>query len=177
MEMIVLAVDPGARTGLALYGKVNSGGLPFLHKAMTLSWSHPGNEVKAQLRAWAELWHPDLVAVEIPRQRGAIFQHDRRLIGKTLGAALRMAKNVGECYAKATEIAAFAEGLGLKVVRKEPASGGTKKQNPLPVWRARFPEFRGKTSEHARDAALLAFRVYNAAMFMSRIEANGRTRP
>ena len=167
--MIVLGIDPGARTGLALYG-TNDANRPQLIDAVSIDWGETGQEVKDRLKLWQKIIpHLDLVAVEIPRQGGALFRHGRA-IPSQMGKALKMARNVGACYAKAESLAGYCEGLGLKVVRKEPASGGTKRGVTAETWKAIFPEFQRQTSEHSRDAALLARRVWDAARFMARIE-------
>ena len=154
--MNILAFDPGCETGVALYsGK--------LLLCKTLHYGGLGEEVKALVREIARTFRVDLVAVEVPRAGAAAFGF--RLRGQSPASAAMIARNVGACAAKAEAIAGFCEGLGLKVVRKEPASGGTKRQNPLPIWRARFPEWKARTSQHARDAALLAERVWKQEKF------------
>lgn len=161
--MMILALDPGAHVGLALYGSTDPRMGPELHLCETYAWGDNGENIKARLRALHASHRVDLVAVEIPRQAGALFRHGRDVGG--IGRALKMAKNVGQCAAKAEGLASFCEALGWTVVRKEPATGNTKCQNTPEIWQAKFPEWKSRTSEHARDAALLAQRVYAQARF------------
>lgn len=147
--MIVIGVDPGAMTGLAVVADGQ------LTDAVTIPWrtapsSEPGAGVKAWLREAREAGQSMKVIVEVP----VAGYFERR--GVSRRGQYRIAQNVGECRAKAEVIAGFCEGLGYTVIRKSPIRGGTKRAIALATWRAIFKWVGRAPSSHARDAAVLA---------------------
>jgi hypothetical protein len=138
-----LGIDPGAMTGLALL----DGGRPV--SLQTRAWGEDGSEVKGWVREALEAWGAFMVVVEIP-PKGYFMRN------VSVRANCRISGNVGECRAKAAEIAAFCEGLGLTVMRTPPIRGGTKRKVSEAIWRARFKWEWRLPSNHARDAACLA---------------------
>ena len=140
---VVIGVDAGAQTGIAV---ADGGGL---RKAYTVPWGADGAEVKGALRALLANLHVDAVVVETPP---AAYWPRKGLGGR---ANYRIARNVGQCQARAAELAAFCEGLGARVIRRAPIRGATKLR--VKVWQAMNPEWTGRPpSGHARDASALA---------------------
>ena len=150
--MTVLGIDPGVSTGLALYGPDG------LSWARTVAYGEDGAAVLAALRT---VLTPETVAV-VEQPTAAYFQ--RRVSQR---ANYRIAGNVGECRAKAHALAGMLRALGVEVQMQAPLRGGTKRRLTPVMWAALFPEYRGRTSNHARDAAVIAQREYQRRKFLA----------
>lgn len=151
--MIVLGIDPGHSTGIALYG---SDGLI----CRTATWGEDGAAVYDILRPLVMLArgadgkNDVLAVVEMP----APAYFPRKKVSQRTN--YKIAMDVGQCAQKAAMLAGFLRGLGLEVVEQKPLRGGTKRRITVPLWKAMFPEYKGRTSNHARDAAVIAQREY-----------------
>ena len=144
-----IGVDPGSTTGIAVI--IEGGGL---HSAKSLDWDGDGTKIKAYLRLmWDIYGRGTLVVIEIP---GAGFFPRE---GLSQGVQRKIAMNVGQCVARASEVAAYCEGLGFTVVKRRPMRGGTKRALSGETWRGIF-KWQGRLpSNHARDAAMLALKI------------------
>ena len=143
---IVIGIDPGAQTGIALIWD------GVLRHMRTMAWEDGGLAIKSHLAILAETYESrkPSVVIEIPGPR--FFRRE----GLSHAAQLKISRNVGECKAKAVELAAFCEGLGMKVRRREPIRGGTKRKVTGAMWRGLFKWEWRLPGSHARDAAMLA---------------------
>jgi len=160
--VIVLGIDPGHSTGIAAYGPLG------LYWARTITYGEDGAAVLEALRLFVtthQCWNnnrmvPDVVAV-IEEPAKPYFQ---RQVSQR--ANYRIAGNVGECRAKAHALAGMLRALGVEVKLQAPIRGGTKRRITVPMWTAMFPEYKGRTSNHARDAAVIAQREYQRRKFL-----------
>lgn len=155
---IFIGLDPGEHTGLAVWDSATRSfrvvaTLP-LHKAMqeVLKWAH-----SAELRA---LRHGTKVHVvcEDARQRtwfpkeSNASEYRGKLMGA--GAAKRDARIWEEFLEDRDTALPWGTDTGLTYEMHKPQKGGTKW--PAETF-AKITGYSGRTSEHARDAALLVF--------------------
>lgn len=157
--MIVIGIDPGAQTGIALL-------TPAGVVCRTVSWGADGAAVYAVLRPMVAL------------ARGEDGKGDVSAVVETPGPAYfprrvnqranyKIAMNVGECAAKAAALAGFLRGMGLAVTERRPLAGRTKRRLTVAEWRALFPAYQGRPpSGHARDAACLADHEYRVRKWL-----------
>ena len=142
--MIVIGVDPGARTGFAV---VDDGRL-------VAASTHRAEMAAVALSGHIMEYEVGFVAIEIPG--AGIYARP----GQNARAMCRIARNVGQCQERAEQLCRMAEQMGCEVVRVHPKRGGTKRAWPATVWRSHFCWVGRMPSNHARDAALLAERVW-----------------
>lgn len=137
MSDIIIAIDPGRRTGIC---KLNNGEIELLK---TVDHTEARNVIR-------ELSKPgDTAAIEVSRSRHIYMRK-----GANERVMRRIASNVGENRAMARELCGFCEGLGLNVIELEPR--GTK--ITAEVFK-NLTGYKGRTSSHARDAWVLAMRA------------------
>jgi hypothetical protein len=143
--MIVIGVDPGCRTGLAVS----------CHRSLVHCSTVDAENAAPALRFLVDRYKPDLVAIEIP----GIHIHQRQ--GLSQHAMLKIARSVGQLQERAENLAAMCEKAGVKTRRCKPIKGGTKKSMPAEAWRVAYHwgTTRRLPSNHARDAAMLAHRI------------------
>jgi hypothetical protein len=142
----IIGIDPGSRTGLAF---IRDGKLA---KCYTASM----DDLNLGLAIVALFGGPENVLVVIEEPPKGIFPRP----GQNARAMMRIARNVGQCQARADEIARRAREIGCEVRMMPPIRGGTKRKVTPEAWRAMFPEWTGRTpSNHARDSAMLARRA------------------
>jgi len=133
--MIVLGIDPGQRTGLALY---ISGTLT------SVSTATPAGALERirELR-------PGLVVLEDSREQSAVFSR-----GVSPRAMLKIARNVGEIDHQCRTIVELCAELGIEVVQVSPLRKGAKyganHMRGMCGWTAR-------SNQHERDAAAVAW--------------------
>lgn len=133
--VIIIGIDPGAHTGMAVY----TGGV------LTM----------------LDTIDPVLIA-DVLRERmpARVVFEDSRLQSKTWtttasrAAALKMARNVGQVDAWCTLIVAICDILGVPAHGISPAGKGAKVDA---VAFARITGWAGKSNEHNRDAAMVAW--------------------
>ena len=136
-----MGLDPGTHTGLALF----QGG--FLVRLETI---HP-----ASIRSALVQWQPQRVVFEDSRlQSHAWTGHANR------AAALKVARNIGEVDAWCKLIVEHCAELGIAAHGISPKQKGAKHDadsfRELTGW-------AGRTNQHERDAALVAFPYRRAA--------------
>lgn len=137
-----IGIDPGAVTGIALLN--DEGVYP-----KSFEWGKDGEAVFAHLRGLATLLRGPVRAVIEKPARG---YHPRNVSQR---ANFKIAMNVGQCAEKAAAIAGFCRhALGWEVVERAPVRGLTKLT--AAQFARYFPTWKGPTSSHSRDAAMLA---------------------
>jgi len=145
----IIGVDPGTRTGLAV----------LVDQTLVRCQTFNHEDLHFALSLCIQEYAPDLIAVETPGP--GIFVRP----GANVYAMRRIARNVGQCQARADEVYRLACFLLHKdhVITKRPVRGGTKRAWTPQMWRAAFGWTGRMPSNHARDAALLARRVAQEA--------------
>lgn len=137
--MIVIGIDPGRQTGIAVY---HDGELVEL---LTVS----PDEIVAMSR-----YAPETVVIEDSRLQSAVFP---RAVAPR--AMLKIARNVGEIDQICRRIEALCETAGIELIRVSPLGKGAK------LNAARFREitgWTGRSNQHERDAAMCAYKYRNA---------------
>lgn len=134
--MKVIGIDPGAKTGIAIYRN----GL--LRELATLP--------PEQIEVWVLHVNPALVVYEDSRRQSAVFSR-----GTNHRAALKIARNVGEIDQICRSIERLCEVLGIECVGVSPREKGAK------LNAAQFRHLTGwtrRSNEHQRDAGVVAWR-------------------
>ena len=132
---LILGIDPGANTGIALY----SGG-----KLQCLNTIEP-----VELADRIELIKPDRVVFEDSRLESFTWT-----TVKSRAIALKMARNVGEVDAWCKLIVAICAKFGIPAHGISPTRKGAK----LDAQRfAALTGWEGPSNEHTRDAAMVAW--------------------
>ena len=132
---VIIGIDPGQRTGIAVY---RDGALDRL---LTLS--------PEQVEPMLASVRPSLVAFEDSRQQSAVFAR-----GTNHRATLKIARNVGEIDQLCRQIEAECNRLGIECVGVSPLRKGAK----LNAERFRaLTDWAGRTNQHMRDAAMVAW--------------------
>ena len=140
MTNTVIGIDPGMNTGMARYV---DGVLVELETVMP--W-----EVRIALDAL----RPDLVVFEDSRKQSHTWT---RIASRD--ASLKMARNVGEIDAWCNLIDAECAALGIRCIGVSPTGKGAKLAAPA---FSKLTGWDGKSNQHARDAALVAFPYRNS---------------
>ena len=138
---IILGIDPGVNTGIAVF-KAGS-----LWKLETIE--------PHQIADYLTKAIPSRVIFEDSRLTSFMFNQV-----KSRPAALKMARNVGEIDAWCRVITSVCEGLGIPAHGISPAGKGAKVKAPE---FARITGWLAKSNEHERDAAMVAFKYRGAA--------------
>lgn len=142
-EMSVVGIDPGQHTGLAIYEK---------GKLMDLQTVSP-DRLQASLAEMA----PTLVIFEDSRKTSKTFTAGK---AKSFAAALKIARNVGEIDRLCKDIETICQRLNIECYGIEPLAKGAKVNaaqfNAITGW-------PGRSSQHARDAAMVAWPYRNKA--------------
>ena len=144
--MITIGVDPGKRVGVAV---IETHG-PVAHELWTVADRQAGPFVLG-----LALYYACPIVIEEP-QAAHVYQRP----GQSPAAMRKIARNVGECRQRALALAEQLEKalmrwniIGVPVKLRPPVRGGTK-------WtRERFEAvfgWTGPSSDHARDAAVIA---------------------
>ena len=142
--MYCIGIDPGEHTGVAVWNTSTQAfalldTMP-LHRAIALVKEYADEEGRQGIRV---VFEDARQRQWFPRERNA-SEYRGRLMGA--GAAKRDAKIWEE----------YLTDLGIPFIAHKPQSGGTK-------WKAatfaRITGYKGRTSEHARDAALLVYNI------------------
>ena len=134
--MTTIGLDPGQRTGVAIYrdGK--------LCELRTVS--------PADIEALIVEHAPALVVFEDSRMQSPVFSR-----GTNPRAMLKIARNVGEIDQLCRQIDDMSKRLGAECVGVSPLRKGSK------LTAARFAKvtgWQGRSNQHERDAAMCAFR-------------------
>lgn len=135
--MTVVGIDPGQATGVAAY---RNGKLIALY---TLD--------SDQLENWIAQNPPQLVIFEDSRGTGKTFTAAK---ARSVAAALKIARNVGEIDRLCKDIEAMCKRMGIEAYGVTPKGKGSK------VNAADFAQITGwekRSSQHARDAAMVAW--------------------
>ena len=140
MTNTVIGIDPGMNTGMARYV---DGVLVELETVMP--W-----EVRIALAAL----RPSLVVFEDSRKQSHTWT---RIASRD--ASLKMARNVGEIDAWCKLIEAECAALGIRCIGVSPTGKGAKLAAPA---FSKLTGWTGKSNQHARDAALVAFPYRNS---------------
>ncbi len=133
--MLIIGIDPGSNTGVAVYDEGR------LVRLMTVEPMHIGAILAGH--------SPERVIFEDSRLQTHTWTQ-----AKTRAAALKMARNVGEVDAWCRLIVAECEKLGI------PAHGISPKRKGAKLDAAQFEAatgWTGSSNEHTRDAAMVAF--------------------
>lgn len=141
--MTVVGIDPGQATGVAVYGK---------GKLLELETLSPD-----LLEAWLEKNRPGLVIFEDSRGTGKTFTAAK---ARSVAAALKIARNVGEIDRLCKDIEAMCKRLGIQAYGVTPAGKGSKRNAKD------FAQITGwveRSNQHARDAAMVAWPYRNKA--------------
>ena len=132
---VIIGLDPGIETGLAVY---QQGAL------VELATIHP-----ASIRAALVQWSPKRVVFEDSRLQGHAWTTHRNR-----AAALKMARNVGEVDAWCRLIVEHCAELGIVAHGISPKGKGAKLNaeqfQALTGW-------KGRTNQHERDSAMTAW--------------------
>lgn len=131
---VLIGVDPGRRTGIAIY----RAGL--LHDLRTMT--------PEEARTLIAQVPPDLVVLEDSRRQSAVFN---RPVSRR--AMLKIARNVGEIDQLCREIALTCASREIPYIGVSPLGKGAK------LNAARFKEitgWAGRSNQHERDAAMCA---------------------
>jgi hypothetical protein len=132
---VVLGIDPGVNTGVATY---RAG------KLVALDTIEP-HQIERFIRAKA----PARIVFEDSRLQSHTWTR-----AATRAAAAKMARNVGQVDAWCTLITAVCAELGIPAQGISPAGKGAKLNADA---FARVTGWTGKSNEHARDAAMVAW--------------------
>lgn len=139
--MIVIGIDPGTKTGIAVY---HDGTLAEL---LTVS---PDGIVDTMTR-----YAPDMVVMEDSRLQSAVFSRKA-----SQRAMLKIARNVGEVDQICRRIEAYCEGAGVELVQISPLAKGAK----LDARRfSAMTGWEGRSNQHERDAGVVAWSCRNMA--------------
>lgn len=141
--MRVIGIDPGQATGVAVY---ENGKLAQLY---TLS--------PDTIENWLTENTVDLLIFEDSRGTGKTFTAAK---APSVAAALKIARNVGEIDRLCKDIEAMCKRMGIEAYGVTPARKGAKRNA------AQFAQITGwpkRSSQHARDAAMVAWPYRNKA--------------
>lgn len=139
----VVGIDPGQSTGVAVY---------LAGKLVSLQTLAPD-----QLEAWLEQNRPGVVFFEDSRKTSKTFTAGKV---RSVAAALKIARNVGEIDRLCKDIEAMCQRLGIECYGVTPAGKGSK------VDAKAFAQITGwadRSNQHARDAAMVAWPYRNKA--------------
>ena len=140
MTNTVIGIDPGMNTGVARY---DNGALVAM---LTVApW---------EVRELIANHGPALVVFEDSRKQSHTWT---RIASRD--ASLKMARNVGEIDAWCKLIEAECAALGIKCMGISPTGKGAKLAAPA---FSKLTGWAGKSNQHARDAALVAFPYRNS---------------
>jgi predicted RNase H-like nuclease (RuvC/YqgF family) len=131
----IIGIDPGANTGIALFDGEN-----LIELLEGDFWT--AIEYIADIK-------PDCVVIEDSRKESFVWNS---AAVKNVGAALKIARNVGEIDGAVKNIERFLEKVDVPVVLISPTKKGSK------VNAERFKQitqWEGPTNEHKRDAAMV----------------------
>lgn len=135
--MIVIGVDPGAKTGAALY---KDGVLSELHTLDTLFFL-----------GWLAEIQPGLVVIEDSTLTSYLFTAP----GSSRAADMKIARNVGEidAYCKQIKAVCWARGMAYRSISPKDKGKKIKAEefNTITGW-------QGGSNQHERDAAMVAWR-------------------
>ena len=156
--MICIGIDPGEHTGIAIWDTVE--------RAFKCLATVPIHRAMELVRLWSSASELDLprgghkvhVVCEDARQR-TWFAKERSIAeyrGKLMGAgAAKRDARIWEEFLSDKDVALpWCEDRGLTFTMHKPQRGGTKWS---PEQFARITGYTGRTSNHARDAALLVW--------------------
>lgn len=138
---VVLGMDPGANTGVAI----------FVDGVLVELLTIPPHHIERTLRERM----PSRVVFEDSRLQSATWTQ-----AKTKAASQKMARNVGQVDARCADITAHCADLGIPAHGISPAGKGGK----LDAKRfAAATGWAGPSNEHSRDAAMVAWPYRRAA--------------
>ena len=131
----IIGIDPGRRTGIAIYRDAA------LYELRTVS--------PEQIESVLVEVRPGLVVFEDSRKQSAVF-----IRGTNARSMLKIARNVGEIDQLCRQIEAHCDVLGIRCQLVSPRPKGRK------LGAAAFSALRGwpgRSNQHERDAALVAW--------------------
>jgi len=141
MRRVVIGIDPGVKTGLAV---INHG---LLEKVMTLDFWNAIKHVEAYLEELKTTHEIDIrVYIEDPNLNKPVFDRGQR--GRK---ALNIAQKVGSNKRDAQLLIEFCNLRELPVLAVRPVAGPFTKMTA--EFFKRQTGWNGRTSQHARDAA------------------------
>lgn len=145
-EKLLIGIDPGIHTGLA-YKNIKS---PYLTECLTLKI----HEAFDQIKEASNLLNVDLyIIVEDARQRK---WYGKNSYEKQQGAgAIKVQCSQWEDFL--TDLCKYRTKVKFKMVK--PIKGGTKMNEKI---FKQITKFKGRTSEHARDAAMLIWGLHTS---------------
>lgn len=133
--MIVMGIDPGVHTGVAIYRDARL-------TALDTFTPYVMPEI-------FETFHPGLVVFEDSRKQSVLWH-----AAPNKAAVAKIARNVGEIDAWCKLIEALCAARGTTVIGLSPKEKGAKKDAET---FARITGWQSRTNEHERDAGMLAW--------------------
>lgn len=133
--MIVMGIDPGVHTGIAVYRDAQL-------RAVDTFTPYVMPEV-------FETFHPGLVVFEDSRKQSVLWH-----AAPTKAAVAKIARNVGEIDAWCKLIEALCAARGTQAIGLSPKEKGAKRDAAAFT---RITGWTARTNEHERDAAMLAW--------------------
>lgn len=147
--LTVVGIDPGQSTGVAVY---------LAGKLVSLQTLAPD-----QLEAWLEQNRPGVVFFEDSRKTSKTFTAGKV---RSVAAALKIARNVGEIDRLCKDIEAMCQRLGIECYGVAPESKASSTGKGAKVNAVHFAQITGwpsRSSQHTRDAAMVAWPYRNKA--------------
>lgn len=138
MTTTYIGIDPGKHTGVAVWDKQGR----YFTDVMTLDFFGALNFLKHYNPAYTQ------VVIEDATQNKPTFRRK----GQRIGVADRMAQNVGSVKRDTQLLIEWCEQHGFAVLRVKPGKHKLKADAFK-----RITEFTARTSQHARDAAMLVW--------------------
>jgi hypothetical protein len=139
--MIVLGIDPGQSTGLAVYANGILQALVTVNAETLPDWI-----AQSSLNGLK----PNLIAFEDSRLTSHVFAAK----GLSRAASLKIARNVGEVDAKCSAIVLLAGSLNIACVGVSPQRKGAKVNSKD---FKRITGWQRQSNQHVRDAAMVAW--------------------
>lgn len=143
--MIVLGIDPDKGWAIADHSR------PKENRILGAGTVHGLHEMFSLLH---EFNHNPEINIDEVRIEKPNNKHTYRRSGQSVAAMKAIATNVGENLGKGDAIYYFCLGLGMNAVRTAPIKNGTKLSAKQIEG---FTGWTDKTSEHARDAIIIAW--------------------
>ena len=149
---MILGLDPGcSTTGIALV----EGGRLFKHKTMR------GDKALLYIADLYTIYKYERAVVEMPKQGVFYAKHQtKKNAVNSQAGVVKLAQNVGMNIKLTDDLIDKLRSIGVRVKEVNPKRGSTKWE--VGFWTRIFKWESGRTpSEHARDAAVLAFQWEN----------------
>lgn len=148
MAKVYIGIDPGVNNGFAVW---HAGQQKFLQVKTLDFWALP-DAIQSVRLACAANGDELLVRLEWPNANRPVF--DRGVNGRR---NLKIAQNVGQNKADAARIAQHLERQGIAYQKVTPGKNSLTKKDA--AFFRQQTGYIGRTSEHARDAAFLVWKL------------------